>query len=367
MPVVLVAGDNGNAVPLQLDAGGDLKVVLTTSTDTIGVLATGSNAIGKLAAQTGAVDIGDVDVTSLVPGTVAAALGKAEDAGHTSGDTGVMMLAVRRDADTSEVTDTADYAPLLVDSTGKLKVEMFDGGDTLTVASHAVTNAGTFATQATLQAGTAEFGKLAAGTAEIGNIKNAGTFATQATLQAGTAEFGKLAAGTAAIGSVIAAGDVAHDAADGGNPVKIGGKGVSTDPSKVAVGDRVDAWFDRIGRLVVVEGHPDGDGPAIASLTLDATPVTIIAAPASGTAIWLTGVQASNGDSALQLLEIKDGAGGTVKKTMWLAADGGGYTARFVPHIKLTSATLCQVDISTDISANNVKVNLDYYIADDTS
>ncbi len=42
-----------------------------------------------------------------------------------------------------------------------------------------VTNAGTFVTQATLQAGTAEIGKLAAGVAEIGNVKNSGTFAIQ--------------------------------------------------------------------------------------------------------------------------------------------------------------------------------------------
>ena len=45
-----------------------------------------------------------------------------------------------------------------------------DVTNTVTVASHAVTNAGTFATQATLQAGTAEIGKLAAGTAEIGTV-----------------------------------------------------------------------------------------------------------------------------------------------------------------------------------------------------
>ena len=45
-----------------------------------------------------------------------------------------------------------------------------------------------------LLAGTAEFGKLAAGVAEIGNVKNSGTFAVQSTLQAGTATFGKLAA-----------------------------------------------------------------------------------------------------------------------------------------------------------------------------
>lgn len=60
--------------------------------------------------------------------------------------------------------------------------------------SQAVTNAGTFAVQATLQAGTAEIGKLAAGVAEIGNVKNSGTFATQATLQTGSAAIGKLAA-----------------------------------------------------------------------------------------------------------------------------------------------------------------------------
>lgn len=65
---------------------------------------------------------------------------------------------------------------------------------TLTVNAHAVTNAGTFAVQSTLQAGTAEIGKLAAGVAEIGNVKNSGTFAVQSTLQAGTAAFGKLAA-----------------------------------------------------------------------------------------------------------------------------------------------------------------------------
>jgi hypothetical protein len=57
-------------------------------------LPAGSAAIGKLAANDG-VDIGNVDVTSIVPGTGATNLGKAEDAAHSSGDTGVMPLAVR--------------------------------------------------------------------------------------------------------------------------------------------------------------------------------------------------------------------------------------------------------------------------------
>jgi len=89
-------------------------------------LPAGTNAIGKLAANTG-VDIGDVDVTSVIPGTGATSLGKAEDAAHTSGDTGVMALAVRRDADTTLADTTGDYAPLQVNAAGSLKVAITSG------------------------------------------------------------------------------------------------------------------------------------------------------------------------------------------------------------------------------------------------
>lgn len=45
-----------------------------------------------------------------------------EDSAHTSGDAGVMSLAVRADADGSLVDTDGDYAPLQVDANGKLKV-----------------------------------------------------------------------------------------------------------------------------------------------------------------------------------------------------------------------------------------------------
>ncbi len=79
----------------------------------------GTNAIGKLAANSG-VDIGDVDVTSIVPGTAATNLGKAEDAAHSSGDVGVMPLAVRNDALATLAGADGDYAPLQVDANGAL-------------------------------------------------------------------------------------------------------------------------------------------------------------------------------------------------------------------------------------------------------
>lgn len=92
---------------------------VTAVTAITNALPAGTNAIGKLAANSG-VDIGDVDVTSVVPGTAATNLGKAEDAGHTSGDVGVMALAVRQDAAAALAGTDADYAPLEVDAIGRL-------------------------------------------------------------------------------------------------------------------------------------------------------------------------------------------------------------------------------------------------------
>lgn len=58
---------------------------------------------------------------SLVPGTGAAGLGKAEDSVHASGDVGVMLLAVRKDTAAALSAD-ADYHVLEVNSTGGLYV-----------------------------------------------------------------------------------------------------------------------------------------------------------------------------------------------------------------------------------------------------
>lgn len=67
------------------------------------------------------VDIGDVDVTSVIPGVGATNLGKAEDAVHATGDVGVMGLAVRNDAGTPLAAD-GDYIPLMVNASGALYV-----------------------------------------------------------------------------------------------------------------------------------------------------------------------------------------------------------------------------------------------------
>ena len=67
------------------------------------------------------VDIGDVDVTSIVPGTAATNLGKAEDAAHTSSDTGVMALSVRKDMPGTLASATGDYTPEQTDAYGNIR------------------------------------------------------------------------------------------------------------------------------------------------------------------------------------------------------------------------------------------------------
>ena len=89
--------------------------------DIVASLPAGTAAIGKLAANTG-VDIGDVDVTSVVPGVAATNLGKAIQSAQGSTDTGVAALAVRNDALADLSGADGDYTPLQVNKTGALNV-----------------------------------------------------------------------------------------------------------------------------------------------------------------------------------------------------------------------------------------------------
>lgn len=115
------AGTDGDYEMLQMSTG---RLWVSAKIDT--ALPAGTAAIGKLAANSG-VDIGDVDVISILPGTGALNLGKIEDEAHASGDVGVMTLAVRRDANTTLVASDGDYAPLQVTDAGSLKVAITEG------------------------------------------------------------------------------------------------------------------------------------------------------------------------------------------------------------------------------------------------
>lgn len=111
MTVVARGVDSGTGLDVLVDEGatGDMQIMkLGVSTPSSEDLLPGDTTNGL-----------DVDVTRIIPGTTATALGKAEDAVAASGDVGVMALAVRRDTAVSDGA-AGDYTPLHVDALGNL-------------------------------------------------------------------------------------------------------------------------------------------------------------------------------------------------------------------------------------------------------
>lgn len=117
-----VVGNGAAATAQRVTLANDSTGIIATVgavTAITNALPAGTNAIGKLAANSG-VDIGDIDVTSVIAGTGATNLGKAEDAAHTTGDTGVFALGVRNDTLADVTNATADYSQLSTDLKGRV-------------------------------------------------------------------------------------------------------------------------------------------------------------------------------------------------------------------------------------------------------
>lgn len=338
---VLSVDDNGSTLSIDdgagsitVDNGGTFAVQATLAAETTKVIGTvnvaaaqtlatvttvgavtaitnalpaGTNAIGKLAANSG-VDIGDVDVTTvgtITPGTASTSLGKAEDAAHTSGDVGVMSLAVRRDADTSLVGTDGDYAPLQVNAAGSLKVAITAGagsggtsiadGASFTRDTTSLTPVGGVveASAPTVTAGDAVALSLTTGGAVRVAVASGGIAGAVVDSVAGATDEGVLAVAVrddalatltpvdgdytqlrtnargaqwVALDSTVAqtvtlaagtatneiVGDVAQDAAIGGNPVSVGLRASTATPTAMSAdGDSVYGWADLNGAVVV--------------------------------------------------------------------------------------------------------------------
>jgi len=171
---VSLSGADNDYQPLITDTNGRLHVndVSTTAAlsgnefqvDIVAALPAGTNGIGKLTANSG-VDIGDVDVTTVIPGTAATNLGKAEDAAHSSGDVGVAAMTVRSDTAAALSGDDNDYQPLITDGSGRLHVNDVSTAAALSGSEFQVD------VVAALPAGTNAIGKLAANSGvDIGDV-----------------------------------------------------------------------------------------------------------------------------------------------------------------------------------------------------
>lgn len=199
----------------------------TSGTATIRIVATTVGGEPVPAIATHAVTLASI-TTSIVPGTAATNLGKAEDAVHTSGDVGVMGLAVRRDTASSLAGADNDYLPLTTDSSGRLWVNNSSVTQPISAASLPLpSGAATSANQSTIIGHVDGIeGLLTTIDADTSTLA-ATDFATQTTLAAINA---KLVTGTD-IGDVTinnAAGGSAVNIQDGGNSITVDGTVSST-------------------------------------------------------------------------------------------------------------------------------------------
>lgn len=248
--------------------------------------------------------------------------------------------------------------------------------------SQAVTNAGTFPVQATLAAETtkvigtvniASGQSLAAnqstniaqinGVTPLMGAGNTGTGSPRVTIasdQASIPVAATLAAETTkVIGTIniagsqtlatlttlttLTGGGVAHDAADSGNPIKVGARAISAEITAVSAGDRVDALCDLAGkRIVLPYANPENFvSGAITSAMTGTTSTSLIAAPAAGLRNYITTIVVSNAHATVNTdVVIQDGSGGTTLMTIPAACLYGGAVINLpVPLRQPTTAT----------------------------
>ena len=159
-------------------------------------------------------------------------------------------------------------------------------------------------------------------------------------------------------------GVVAHDAVDEGNPVKIGGKAVSSEPAAVAAADRANLITDLVGKLITLPySNPENFvSGAITTAMTGTTSTSLIAAPAAGLRNYITQITVSNSHATVGTdVVIQDGSGGTTLYTIPAAAVYGGAVLTFpVPLRQPTTATAIYcanvtTGASTKVSASGYK------------
>ena len=174
-----------------------------------------------------------------------------------------------------------------------------------------------------------------------------GTGGTFPATQSGTWTVGLSASQTLAtvttVGTVatLSGGGVAHDGIDSGNPVKIGGKAVSTQSGQTAVAsaDRSDLIQDLDG-TVIERPHTHGDMVSGAASTTGTSDTSAVAAQGASTYFYCTGWSIANTGSTATLITFKDGSGGTaLGYTVAPASGGSNYSAGGKPLFRTSANT----------------------------
>lgn len=148
---------------------------------------------------------------------------------------------------------------------------------------------------------------------------------------------------------VLVTGNAAHDAADSGNPVKIGARAENalSGATLVADADRVDAVADLDGALLVRGDRALGDLTSGNASNTDGTSTSLIAAAGSGIKTYITDITITNTSASNTYVELKDGS--TAKYTFPVPANSG-VTHSFSSPLGGTANTAWNFDPATAIT-----------------
>lgn len=156
-------------------------------------------------------------------------------------------------------------------------------------------------------------------------------------------------------------GDVAADAADSGNPLKVGGVARTTNPTAVADGDRVSASFDDLGRQLTTPYQVRDLVSTALAQTATLAEVTLISGVAS-TYLDLMSLTCANTTGVAVGLDIRDTTGGSAVETVQLAANETKVINYTVPKKQNDlAATWTIINRGTgDISNTNIVVSANF-------
>jgi hypothetical protein len=121
-------------------------------------------------------------------------------------------------------------------------------------------------------------------------------------------------------------GDTAPGTSDANNPVKIGGVARTANPAAVTTGQRVNATFDKLGKLIAVGAIRDLKGIQKTSITVN-TETIVLTAGGAGVFNDVYAIVVTNKSATDVFVDFRDASAGTVRMTLAVpAGDTRGFT-----------------------------------------
>lgn len=135
----------------------------------------------------------------------------------------------------------------------------------------------------------------------------------------------------------------AHDAADSGNPIKVGARAIAalSGTTLVSAADRTNAQSDLDGAMLFRENGAIGDYVSGYATNTDGAATSLIAAGAAGVKHYITDVCFANSSATAVLVELKDA---TTTKWACVVPAGGSVTHTFSTPLGGTAATAWNMD-----------------------